>query len=434
MTSNAMPLDANNHQTAGVAIGASLLARHNQNAQKMVRAMPMSMPMSAKPGACFMSPAPSYRSVDTQNTQIVASRQVPHGFASPIALPFASPSNQSQVSQLSTASKKVRVLSSAARRANPALVCESDYLRALLGGPPDITKRFHLGGSGERIAWKRVVRALALLTGHSFRNVASTRSRWNRIEEKTIADGEATRLVGHILHYFDNPRNHALNTPNTPITPITPITPYSTKTHAAALDEDLDDDSDDDFADTLKESTTAPSSSFSAPKEALFASNVEPIPIDAVSASVMVQNGTLVQGYAHPIGVVTAPPLSPQVPTFVPPTDSPTDSPTNSPTNSIIAPEAANDIEKPAEASQDKLPKQKRPRDDKAQAPKSYKKRPKMPKKAEDPAVFDWNRPECGLGLIGCPVTNRRCDYCGEDVNSTERSYHKRCKEDFCVY
>jgi len=429
MTSNTMPLDANNHQTAGVAIGASLLARHNQNAQKMVRAMPMPV----KPGACFMSPAHSYRSVNTQNTQIVASRQVPHGFASPIAFPFASPSNQSQVSQLSTASKKVRVLSSAARRANPALVCESDYLRALLGGPPDITKRFHLGGSGERIAWKRVVRALALLTGHSSRNVASTRSRWGRIEEKTIADGEATRLVGHILHYFDMPRDHQ-NRDST-----TPTTSCGAETHAVASVAELDEDSDDDFAVPLKESTTAPTSSSSAPKEVLFASNIEPIPIDAVSASLMVQNGTLVQGYAHPIGVVTAPPLSTQLPTFVPPTnlptDSPTDSPTNSPTNSTITAEAANNAEEqPIEPSQDKLPKQKRPRDDKAQAPKSYKKRPKMPKQAEHPALFDWNRPECGLGLIGCPVTNRRCDYCGEDVNSTERSYHKRCKEDFCVY
>jgi len=418
MTSNAMPLDANNHQTAGVAIGASLLARHNQNAQKMVRAMPMSMSMSmpAKPGACFMSPAHSYRSVDTQ---LVNLRQVTHGFASPIAFPFASPSNQSQisqVSQVSTASKKVRVLSSAARRANPALVCESDYLRALLGGPPDITKRFHLGGSGERIAWKKVVRALTLLRGPSSRNVASTRSRWGRIEEKAIAEDEAIRLAGHILQYFDLPRDHQDRDSTTPCDTETHIVDTTT------LVADLDEDSDDDFAEPFKESTTGPATSFPTRKAVLFTSNAEPIPIDAISASKMVQNGTLVQGYAHPIGVARATPLSTQFTAFVPPIIQST----NSPTNSTITPEA--------EAFQDKLPKQKRPRDNKAQAPKSYKKRPKMPKQAEDPAVFDWNRPECGLGLIGCPVTNRRCDYCGEDVNSTERSYHKRCKEDFCVY
>lgn len=51
--------------------------------------------------------------------------------------------------------------------------------------------------------------------------------------------------------------------------------------------------------------------------------------------------------------------------------------------------------------------------------------------KRAEPKLFDWNNPECCFGLLGCAVTNLRCDYCGEEVNSTEKSFHKRCKLEF---
>ena len=261
----------------------------------------------------------------------------------------------------------VRILSRLARRRNPHLVCEVDYLRALLGSPDAISNRFK-GPTGKRVSWKRVLTALSLLTGHKRRNINGTRSRWGRTPDKKVSLEQAQGLLGDVLTHLDD-------------------TPDVEEGEEDDLKDDLKDDLNDSESviepveqeDVFLDEEDAPASNPST-----FDADLSIYPIDAVTAAQLVQSGAVKQAFAYPIEVA----------------------PRAAPIAAPIAPRTATSISVTTlDAS-----------------------------KASAPRLFDWNDADCCLGLVNCPVTKMRCDYCGETVNSTTRSYHKRCKKDFSVY
>lgn len=296
-------------------------------------------------------------SLSSVSTQILQAPKPPpnhlHGFDSPVHMPSLQPS----IPPLSQRkSNNVRILSAVARRRNPYLVCELDYLRALLGSPDAISKRLK-GPKGRRVSWIRVLTALALLTGHKRRNINGTRSRWGRTPDKQVSLEQAQRLLGDVLTRLDETPDVEEGEDDPP--------------------EDRDEFLDDEELNNPPESPGVPTSVLA------FDPDSSIYPIDPVTAAQLIQSGTIKQAFAQ---VIDAPLDAPIMVPAAPPTLS------------------ARKTKHTASAS------------------------------THEPQLFDWSDAECCLGLLNCPVTKMRCEYCGDPVNSNVRSYHKRCKKDFCVY
>ena len=313
--------------------------------------------------------------------------------------------------------KNVRILSATARRENPNLVCESDYLRALLGSPDAISKRFYKGAKGTRISWNRVLTALALLTGHTQRNVHATRSRWGRTTNKQVTLAYAQGLIGNLLDHLDQ-------------TADIQSAEDAEQAQNGAFDDFDDFDDFDEFDDEDSLAQPEPSAADDAskrpsrpsmPSVSLHETELDIYPIDPVRAAQLVQSGVVKQAFAQPLyqvaSIPSIKPVQPNQPTQ--PTQPGPPLPHLNASCSAKTPIAplARKARKERKRSVDQS------RSDNAGSADNL-----------EPKLFDWNEPECCLALIGCGVTKMRCDYCGQQVNSTERSYHKRCKKDFSVY
>jgi len=284
---------------------------------------------------------------------------------------------------LSTGKKNtnVRILSAVARRRNPYLVCEVDYLRALLGSPDAISKRFK-GPTGKRVSWKRVLTALSLLTGHTHRNINGTRSRWGRTKEKEVSLEHAKRLLGDVLTNLDD----------------TPDVEEGVDDEDNLEDvADAEDNEQDEFQDEVHAADPVDTA---ASKAASFEADLSIYPIDPVTAAQLVQSGAVKQAFAYPVDWPT-PSAAPMRATAT----------TGATTGATVGATITATITTPLTTA-----------------------RVTPEKRSHAPRLFDWSNADCCLGLVNCPVTKMRCDYCGETVNSTTRSYHKRCKKDFCVY